>query len=866
MANASQLFKDDEQDRLGNGYAPDHELRKASGRDNSATSDSGKSVSGNSLGSDELASAESEPANSNESLYNPGGSESLKSKVGNFLVKNRKKSLIGGGIVGAIIGLIVTSFMALIPLKIEHIVQNLQKHFFATSENAIQSETENLFKNYVIKNVLPSYRKCGTVISSGCRVSNITGGNNPVSNLYRTWANAKLETKLATDYGIEFRFDTASKSWYLKAPGTLPNGDALGNNPTYKSLDGEFAKTNKAGMRAAIKDAIANETKSNQIFYRYKVGRLLEEKFGIKRCIIFCGTKDKLAGNVAAQKTAAKLFLVERVIMPRNQTLGIALTCLLSGTCSDTTSTSPSDAPAENGAPENGKTDKAVRDSLTKAAAQYGVDAEKLISTYDDIAAKGFQKYLVEKGLTSIGINSVVAGTAADQIPIIGYINMASVIVNTANDAGPLVKKFAYVMNAAAAVNLYMMYRTYADEIHTGNVNANEVGSLVDSLGSGDYKNTVDPIVGGNTKGAASAEGTPLYSSLINGGSSSSGSTDYKCNDGKPVPAGQTVCSEEYLGQGDNKLNAVHNVLSTPEFSAILFFFTSWKNTIGKLFDWGSNILGGALKLVMAGLDVQCVVPGSDVLVPYCGAKKLTATYAPKIINFATQWLFPNPFSSNMSGGRTFDMMAAGADVAGNDSAHTTLGGQKLTPQQVADITNQQEQSAQQSFSHQSFFARMFNTSSQYSLVSRLAMAIPFNFQSSAQASFASLLSNPFGGLFHSFSTILSGGASAATTAQPDPFGVIQYGYPAGSINSDPEAYWNANCSDNAAHAYQSDANWSKDSWNDAAAANIDQTTGMPVNESTNECLLIKSTTGVAGGLFDTSLLTTDDLATSGAN
>lgn len=863
MANASQLFKDDEQDRAGNGYTPDHELRKASNGGNNTTSDSGNSASSNLLGSDELASAEAEPFNSNDSLYNPDGAGSLKSKVGNFLVKNRKKSLIGGGIVGAIIGLIIAAFMALIPLKIEHVVQNLQKHFFATSENALQNETEHLYEDYMIRHVLPSYKSCYTVVTSKCSVSSIAGGKNPVTNLYKTWANAKLETKLATDYGIEFSYDRTGKTWMLKAPGTSAAGDALGDSPSVSKLDAEFKSSSRATMRAAIKDAVQSETKSTQIFYRYKVGRLLEEKYGIKRCIIFCGTKDKLAGKVESQKTAAKLFLVERVIMPRNQTLGIALMCLLSP-CGDTTSTSPSDAPAENGAPENKATDTAVRKALTESAAQFGVDAEKLISTYNDIAAKGFQKYLVEKGLTSIGINSVVAGTAADQIPVIGYINMASVIVNTANDASSVVKKFAYAMNAAAAVNLYMMYRTYADEIHTGNVSANEVGSFVSSLGSGNSGANTDPIVGGT----ASAEGTPLYSSLINGSSSPSGSTNYICNNGQPVPAGQMVCPEEYLGQGNSKLNAVHSVVSSKEFAPILDFFILWKNSIGQVFNWGSDLLGGALQGIMAVADLQCKIAGSEYVNPYCIAKNATSKYAPKVINFATQWLFPNPFSSNMSGGRTFDMMAAGADVAGNDSAHTTLGGQALTAQQVADITNQQEQSAQQSFSHQSFFARMFSTSSQYSLVSRLAMAMPFNFQSSAQASFASLISNPFVGLFHSFSTILSGGASAAVTAQPDPFGITQYGYPVGSISSDPEAYWNANCSDNAAHAYQNDANWNdpNKNWNNEAVANTDQATGMPVNTSTNECLLIKSTVGVAGGLYETSLLTNDDLATSGVN
>ena len=53
----------------------------------------------------------------------------------------------------------------------------------------------------------------------------------------------------------------------------------------------------------------------------------------------------------------------------------------------------------------------------------------------------------------------------------------------------------------------------------------------------------------------------------------------------------------------------------------------------------------------------------------------------------APRQAWPNPKAS---------MMAAGADVSGNDAAHTTLGGQKLSNQQVVDILNEQNQEAQQ--------------------------------------------------------------------------------------------------------------------------------------------------------------------------
>src|SRR5213079_3294568 len=99
----------------------------------------------------------------------------------------------------------------------------------------------------------------------------------------------------------------------------------------------------------------------------------------------------------------------------------------------------------------------------------------------------------------------------------------------------------------------------------------------------------------------------------------------------------------------------------------------------------------------------------------------------------------PNPFGTNMSGGRTFDMMAAGSDVSGNDYAHTGLGGRQLNDQQVAETINQQQEQAKQGFDRQSLFARMFSTDSQYSLVSKLALAMPLSRQAVIQNGFASL-------------------------------------------------------------------------------------------------------------------------------
>ena len=187
-----------------------------------------------------------------------------------------------------------------------------------------------------------------------------------------------------------------------------------------------------------------------------------------------------------------------------------------------------------------------------------------------------------------------------------------------------------------------------------------------------------------------------------------------------------------------------------------------------------------------------------------------------------------------------------------------------MTSQQVATIQNQQQNDDMQQFKNEPFFARIFDTSSQYSLVSKLAMDVPIGSAGNLmQSSFANVLSDPFGKLLNGFGSIFAHQTSAATLAT-DPFEVTQYGYPAGTIPDDPETYWTQNnCGD-------TNTNGLNYKWDLAAsdptgtAGNEDPNTGMPVNTTTNPCMLIQATVGAAGGYFSTSNLTADDLAESG--
>ena len=784
----------------------------------------------------------------------------------------RNKILGGGAVAGAVITASIFIFLSLIPFKIMHIVNNLQDRFYATSENALQKQTDIMFKRYVREKLLPSYTNCGTTISRNCSVKVI--GKNPVSNLYRTWADARIENKLADRYGIEFQ--KRPSGWYMKTPSTGAGGINIGGNG--EKLDDAFQKANRSDIRKAVKA----ETKWYQMYYRYKVGRLLEQKYGIKRCIIFCTPKDALADKKDERIRAAKIFTTQRVLVPRTQTLGIVMECLLKNCAAETTKPTeaePGKNGALNGSAENAQTDTKVREGLTRLAATYGITEaaaiNKLIDDYNDISKKGFNNFSLEKVFGTTAAGKLGSGL----IPVFGWIDLAARLVNAASDSSSNLKKLSYITNSTAAVSMFAMYRTYTDEMKTGNVNAEELGSFVQSLDSGDRGTKTDPQIGGNV----GAEGTPLYAKLFNGEasaeqSSSSGSlvgsifdskvlaqTDqqdsnakkfiYECNNGKPVPAGKIVCSEEVLGVGNKYADIVSDALNTFPLSVLREIAGIWGPTAGKVFDMADYLLGEAFSLFSKGLELSCSVPGASFVNPVCKAKDLAEKYSPIVMEAVVKWLIPNPFSTNMSGGRTFDMIAAGADVAGNDSAHITLGGQKLSDQQVAAIVNEQWQEDYQNYKNQPLLARVFDTESRYSPTTKLAMAMPLG-ADSARTTVSSIFNNPVGRLGSVFSSIFTPNKVLAAAPSPDPFGVVQYGYPAGAIPEDPEAYWDQFCSDNPSFAYRKDNQWNED-----AAKNLDPGTRMPTNSEVNPCLLIMAVAGSAGGFFDSSNLTADDLS-----
>ncbi len=765
----------------------------------------------------------------------------------------RRKMFIGGGLVGALIAAMIALFLTFLPLKILHIVNNLQTRFFSTSENAVERRSEKLMADYLQRYVMPSLGdKCpSTRVDRSCINKGIPG-ETPAGKLFRGWKDANLDNNLANKYGIEitrgnFNGSDGNYQYRLSIDGGKSgvNLDGFLNNQ-----QGLFeAIGDRQDIRAKFKEAFANETRWKRVMYRFKVGRLLERKYGIRRCVFFCKLKDKFDDWKDNKKKGAKAKIVQRVIDPHNEILKVAITCIF-----DPDSDCGTNAGADDDGARQTKFEKEVQKLLQKAgveATQKAVkDVVKAIEKYNN---KSFSRYIISEILERV-TNKTIAKAVDKGIPIVGWINTAATVVNKLHDSGPTLKRFVYITNAAAYVNLYILYRSNADELKNGKVDASLVGSLVDTLGDQNERPN------GDIKKGQPAEVTPLYSHLLGNtpqtqtslldifspkafaANSSIAESKYTCDDNKPIPADKLVCPEESLVT-NNFITQISDAFSKSPLSALSDIAAFWRSSFGQ-------ILGFLAK----GLNVLIEnFPG------YSEAAEAMNGILQPFLEKIVEFLIPSPISPDMSGGRGFVGAAGGADVAGSDYAQYGTGAARISDKQVAEIRSQQEVDTRQQFVSKSFFARMFDGSDPHSMVSQVALSLPIGKQSQiAQSSFAGLLTSPFSKIASGFSALFRHRPVFAA-AEADPFGVPQYGYPTDStiIDENPDIYTETYCK-------KMNDDWTNETGDFENTIVIDEATGMEVHTKANPCKLEEAATGAAGGYFTDDVLTKADLTDPG--
>jgi hypothetical protein len=833
------------------------ELPEENGRADSPNQLSDKEANPSAGGGDD-ASGDS-PASAESDRLGKGytGGPSRTGGASNFISRipgsaKTKKWIIGicAGIAAALIGS-VFAFLALLPLKIISIVTNLEHTFSATTENALDKETGNLFNGYE-RQIIRAYNapSChGSTIDATC-VANITG-NNPVSKLYQAWKQQRLEQQLATKYNIVIGKNTVTNKLYMTIDGVNAASDddlkaVMNGDKSIFDLGGGVKQMSVTEVRQRIDSALEGASLWDKAYFRFKYSKLLETKYGVKLCVIACNVYDKFTAPISQKLKTAEAQIVMRVIQPVNQSYALAVACAFNDSCDPThTSDTVTDADLTAGDPDPEALTTFQQQLQSSLLSLLDSDPEELasiITLSNSIIKNGFAASIASEVAQQIATqllgqsaeSAAAAGEAA--VPIVGWVLLGAKVEADLARIGPALRVLGYASSAAAAVSMWSTYSSVASEMKSGHTDSTEVGTFTQSLDS-----NINP----NSRDDSDATSTPFYNELYGDGSSNANSS-YRCNDGNKVPAGQVVCPEEQLDSGNRVANSISYWTNIPVITGAADFV----NTV-----FNNGILQPVFSVLVDTFGLAChAIPGCESAMSALqqGFGQIISWLAGKLI--ASPFTGPDaqPNNPDISGGRTFDMMAAGADVSYNTSCRVQLGCQALSPQQVATIRNQQLDNEKAQFDSQPFFARMFSTSSPYSLVSRLAVAIPSTNPLTAFGQwFSDFISNPFSQIATVFSSVFaSDKAFAATPAAPDPFGVVQYGYLASdpvftnsTFANDPETYWQQNCQNNA-----TTLSWINNQ-ND-----VDPDTGESEPTTTEPCLLIQSSVQSAGVLFDTSL------------
>lgn len=777
--------------------------------------------------------------------------------------KQRKPRVIKGVAiasgVGALTAIIVAIllFLASSSLKLTSIITNLHNKYGATTSDAVNKEVDNLFNRYIVKDVIPSINRgtCHATIDPACVVEP-EGTEGPVGALMVAWSQGHLENKLANKFGIVM--GKQGNNFYINV-----NGENIGNRDQFKLLqEGKISifdlngtnRVSRTEFRKIVNDALKQGTLWDRTYNRFKVIKLLEQKFGVKPCVIACNLRDKFTDKTEDKKLIAMATVVNRTITPLNEGYGLIIQCVFGGAqfCDDSlTGAEPGDN--EKLSPFQ----KQMQQQLQDYAAKLGGDAVKdLVKQAQAISKVGFKQYFAQQTAKKIGAlfgKDISGEAAAKAVPIVGWVELIAKVLQEGEDLGPTLKHMSYAVNSAAAVSLFEAENTVVSEAKTGHMDATELGSFTQALSTN---------LDGSSTNQSDATSTPLYNNLFdsNGASPSTALLDdllpgtayaaaktsangpsYKCDDGKPVPAGKLVCPEEVLDRGNQVATDISNFTNTvidaiPGLSTLITIINDVGNVTGSVFGTAFNGLCNSVGFVV----------GCPPIMNFIGDK------AQEFMTFITSKMLSNPFSTNMSGGRTLDMSAAGADKAYNDSCHEQLGCAQASPQEVTAIQNQEQSNEQADFNHLSLFARLFSTNSPYSLISRIAVDMPSSPSTLITNGANTFFSSPLSKISLIFSSLFSSNhAFAANAAQPDPFGITQYAYSDAQIPSDSAAYWKKNCAD-PNNINQLDQQ-KMDDWLDSQQE--DPNTGEAVATKPNPCLLIQSTVQSAGALFSSSLI-----------
>ena len=600
-----------------------------------------------------------------DGFYERIGLGSSTTSAKGFGRKNRRKigaALGGGGLAGAVVGLI---FM-LLPIKIPAIMSMITNEAGQRLEQVVEHRATMI----VARSIAQKFATSG---------SGVVVENGVFKTLVASMRTNGFEKKLA-DRGLTITKDGDGVRLQLK-DGTVLGGGVLKNEVQIKKALESNHLTNKM-----IKDIVKEEIPTWRWMKRAKFAKWLRHKYGIPRYGI---TNSQEEGEKGVAETHSGRLEAEGAQISDN--IGLFADCLLGSEC-DLIDDGAKPDTMKDGEGDSGDLSSATDDATAEAIDEY----EKNNNLKNSDLSKIFTEALTKKFATTAAVNA---------IPFVGQVISA---VDTASIINHMLKDQAetdYIGKSVAGLKernyaqLYGNMSGYASQIELGAMRPDYIGKLAEQT-EGIEKSQAYNYIDGNT-----ISGNPI---------TFLGDTAYatSASDIPGVPVDRIESNNSGYIKDQMDTHGITTIIDTYNKTPAGFTLEVWYNTLGQggASGWLSEKFAG-----FAGKILGSVVP-ADLQNWVNG---LVSELWLKILK-----VFGLDFNPFVAGAAWFNNAHAGATASINTYSKN-IGLRKLSPTQASTQNMMIAAERAEYIKQKGVFYALFSTDVSNSFTNQVARAAP---------------------------------------------------------------------------------------------------------------------------------------------
>ena len=374
----------------------------------------------------------------------------------NFIKTNRKKFVLGGGVLSLIL-IAILGFLALLPLKLESMIKNFEQAAGGRAESYVEKRTDVLVYRYL-------YAKITGNLASDAIYTN----SNVVKMFWGNLQKNNFEAKLK-DKGINLE-RTGPHSLKI----TRINGPTLGTINSPEELE-RFLDKSVQGReaRSAIKLLTTETTRSWQFMKRRHLLKYATNAYNIKK-LNFTKAEDKTDPQDPAKPSDTETQIREDAL--DSSSIEEGLDCITGGTCQE---------PDERHNPDGSAQGHPPRAVDTSEPDQPGADVEAKAGQGVDEAKSGVRdayKQLKEtaaaktEGVLTTLFGDVVGKAIFKAVPVVGWIALAADLDKFLWEGR--LRTIAINMHSAQYAAAFASAATFVDQMKAGELTASQVNVM----------------------------------------------------------------------------------------------------------------------------------------------------------------------------------------------------------------------------------------------------------------------------------------------------------------------------------------------------------------------------------------------------